>query len=146
MKKFPNAKIVISGSGPTYGNFTITSVTKMFYSKVGVDVDRIIFEDKSRNTYENFIFSKKFIENGNNNKWLLVTSAIHMKRAMNVAEKLKLNFIPYPVDFTKTTNFTWKTFYRRNNYLLNMNDFQSAVYEYIGLLAYYITGKSSKIY
>ena len=36
MKKFPNAKIVISGSGPTYGNFTITSVTKMFYSKVNL--------------------------------------------------------------------------------------------------------------
>ena len=143
IKKFPNATIIISGNNDTFGKFTSVNLTKNLYGKFGIQSSKIIFEDKSRNTYENIYFSKKLIDSKN---WLLITSAIHMKRAIYVAEKLEMNFIPYPVDFTKTKNFSFKNFYRRNNYLLNMQDFQSASYEIIGLIAYYLTGKSSKIY
>ena len=143
IKRFPNAKVIISGKNETFGKFTSIDLTKNLYKKFGINSNEIIFEDKSRNTYENIYFSKKLIQSKN---WLLITSAIHMKRAMYVAEKLQIDFIPYPVDFTKTNNFSFKDFYLRNNYLLNMRDFQSASYEIIGLVAYYLTGKSSKIY
>ena len=147
MRRFPNAKIVFSGGIATLSKPKLTGidVAKMFYTRMGVDINRIIFEDKSRNTYENFVFSKKFIDNKNNEKWLLVTSAFHMKRAMNVAEKLGLNFISYPVDFSLSKDFNFKYWYYAN-YSANINYFYFATHEYIGLIAYYLTGKSNKIY
>jgi len=147
MRRFPNAKIVFSGGIATLSKPKLTGIdiAKMFYNRMRVDINRIIFENKSRNTYENFVFSKKFIDNKNNEKWLLVTSAFHMKRAMNVAEKLELNFISYPVDFRLGKDFSFKNWYYEN-YYANISYFYFAAHEYIGLIAYYLTGKSSKIY
>jgi len=152
IKKFPNAKIVYSGGTPTLSKskpkFTGVDVAKMFYTRLGIDVNNIIFEDESRNTYENFLLSKKFIENPNNEKWLLVTSAFHMKRAMSVAEKLELNFIPYPVDFISRKNYPWMRLYLTSGggFLANMNNFHLAAHEYVGIVVYYLTKKGKKIY
>ena len=152
IKRFPNAKIVYSGGTTTLSKskpkFTGADVAKMFYTRMGVNIDNIIFENKSRNTYENFLFSKEFIENENNEKWLLVTSAFHMKRAMSVAEKLKLSFIPYPVDFISRKNYKWMRLYLKSGsgLLTNMNNFNLAAHEYVGLIVYYLTKKSNKIY
>jgi len=151
MKRFPNAKIVYSGGSFTANpeaKLTGIDVAKMFYTRMGIDVNKIIFEDESLNTYENFVFSRKYINNINNEKWLLLTSAFHMKRAMSVAEKLKLNFIPYPVDYVLENNFKWKRTYiiKGRSFLRNLNHFQLAAHEYIGLAVYYLTKRSSKIY
>ncbi len=152
MRRFPNAKIVFSGGAVAFSKPKLSGidVAKMFYNQMGVDISRIIFENKSRNTYENFAFSKKFIDNKNNEKWLLVTSAFHMKRAMNVAEKLELNFIPYPVDFNLGKDFdsavNLNNWYHPGNYPPNITYFYSVAHEYAGLITYYLTKRSSKIY
>jgi len=147
IKKFPNAKIIYSGGNGTFSKPELGSdeVANIFYKQLGVNTDRIIFENKSRNTYENFIFSKKFIDT-DEEKWLLITSAYHMKRAMSVAKKLNLNLIPYPVDFTLQKDFKWKFWYHKINFLYNMNNFQLASHEYIGLIVYYLTKKSKITY
>jgi len=148
IKQFPDAKVVYSEGVLITSKIDITNidVVKMFYKQMGVDNKKIIFENKSRNTYENFIFSKKFINN-NSNKWILLTSAYHMKRAMSVAEKLELNFIPYPVDYRLQDHYNWKRFYlvKGRTFLTNLNHFQLAAHEYIGLIIYYLTKKSNKI-
>ena len=113
---------------------------------MGINTDKIIFENKSRNTYENFIFSEEFIGNTKKEKWLLITSAYHMKRAMGVAKKLNLNLVPYPVDFMLNKNFSWRFWYHKIYFLNNMNDFQLAAHEYIGLIAYYLSKKSNIMY
>jgi uncharacterized SAM-binding protein YcdF (DUF218 family) len=148
IKKFSNAKIIFSGGSGTLSKPEIkgSEIARAFYKQMGVNTDRIIFEDKSRNTYENFIFSKQFIGNMKEEKWLLITSAYHMKRAMGVAKKLNLNLIPYPVDFMLSKNFSWKSWYHRIYFLKNMKDFQLASHEYIGIIVYYLTKKSNIIY
>ena len=148
IKKFPGAKILFSGGNGTFSKPKIkgSQLAKNFYKQMGVNTDRIIFEDKSRNTYENFLFSKKFIGNTKEEKWLLITSAYHMKRAMGVAGKLNLDFIPYPVDFMLNKSFNWKFWYHKIYFLKNMEDFQLASHEYIGLIAYYFTKKSNIMY
>ena len=57
---------------------------------------------KSRNTYENILFSKNIAQPKNNENWLVITSAFHLKRVLNVAEKLKWQLIPYATDFQTT--------------------------------------------
>ena len=76
-------------------------------------------------------------------KWVLITTAFHMTRAMNIAEKLNWPFIPYAVDFYTYKKFTWKP---SVYFLNNIYTTQSAIHEWIGLLAYYFTGKTNKIY
>ena len=65
---------------------------------MGVKSENIILEDKSKNTLENIIYSKKILDNIGG-KWYLITSAFHMKRAIYLAKKFDLQVVPYPVDW-----------------------------------------------
>ena len=106
-------------------------------------MDNIIYENNSRNTYENILFSKKIVNPKINEKWVIVTSAHHMQRALNIAEKLEWRLIPYAVDFRISKKFYWKP---KVNFLNNIITFQMASHEWLGLIAYYWMGRSSKIF
>ena len=110
INKYPEARVIFSGGSGSLSNNTLThaSVAKQFFEKVGIKPERILYEDKSRNTYENILFSKEIAKPNINQKWLLVTSAFHLKRSLNIAEKLEWNFIPYATDFNKSKKFSWK--------------------------------------
>ena len=112
---------------------------------MNVNIDRIIFESKSKNTYENFIFSKKIANPKKNEKWLLITSSYHMKRSIAVAEKINWKFIPYPVDF-RSGKEKIKFLPSINKILINFNLFDLASHEIVGLISYYVLGRTNKIY
>ena len=102
IKKFDKAKVIFSGGSgiinrPDLGH---SQVAKSFYKKIGIEIDQIIFEDQSRNTYENIIYSKKIANPKINENWLLITSASHMKRALLIADKHN-----WAVDFKNIKNF-----------------------------------------
>jgi uncharacterized SAM-binding protein YcdF (DUF218 family) len=68
-------------------------------SFVGISRDRAILEDRSRNTVENAVFSKAIVQPKRGERWLLVTSAYHMPRAIGVFRKAGFPIEPYPVDW-----------------------------------------------
>ena len=77
-------------------------------------------------------------------KWLLVTSAFHMTRAINVAEKLGWQFIPYSVDFrTGTGGIAFKPSFF--NALNNFKSFDLATHEIFGLICYYLLGRTTRV-
>jgi len=81
---------------------------RLFFQEQGIADSRTIFENESRNTFENAKFSAKFAEPGK--KWILVTSASHMPRAMNTFERFDWNVTAYPVDFRAESQgnyFSW---------------------------------------
>jgi uncharacterized SAM-binding protein YcdF (DUF218 family) len=60
----------------------------------------ILVEDKSRNTIENAAFSKTvLIKNNLKPPYILVTSAFHMRRALGIFKKAKIEVIPYPCSY-----------------------------------------------
>ena len=134
INSFPEAKIIFSGG---LGH---SDVAKLFYKNMGVDINKIIFEDKSRNTYENILFSKKIINPKENQKWIIVTSAFHLKRSLAISKKLNWKFIPYPVDFRKSKKFKWKLS-QSFNFLRNINEFKSSSHEWVGLISYKLLGR-----
>ena len=144
INKYPEARVIFSGGSGSLSNNTLThaSVAKQFFEKVGIKPERILYEDKSRNTYENILFSKEIAKPNINQKWLLVTSAFHLKRSLNIAEKLEWNFIPYATDFNKSKKFSWKISF---NILSNLSEFQRASHEWLGLISYYFLGRSASI-
>ena len=64
----------------------------------GVPEDDILFEEKSRNTYENAVYVKPLLEASNLATILLVTSATHMPRAYAVFAAQKIEVIAAPTD------------------------------------------------
>ena len=145
IKKYKNAKIIFSsGSGSiTYPKLGHAEVAKKFFVKMGLDTNRIFFENKSRNTYENILFSKHIANPIKNEKWLLVTSARHMNRAIFIGQKVDWALIPYAVDFNVPKKIKFKLSF---NILSNLNFMQKASHEWVGLIAYYIMGRTSRIY
>tara|TARA_Y100000590_G_C15558758_1_gene953863 strand:- start:272 stop:1057 length:786 start_codon:yes stop_codon:yes gene_type:complete len=144
IKKYPNIKIIFSGGSGYINdpNAKDSDGAKKFFLDMGIDTARIIFESNSRNTYENIIFSKKIINPNNNEKWLVISSASHLKRVLNVAKKNKWNLIPYATDF----NYPKKYQLRFSlNFFNNLMTFNKASHEWTGLLVYYFTDKTDKI-
>lgn len=99
--RYPEAKLVFSGgSGRLFpGQVRENHIAKDLHRRFGIDVERILYEGRSRNTYENCRFSKELVEPKQSEKWLLVTSAFHMRRSHGVFAAQGWNTIPFPVDF-----------------------------------------------
>jgi membrane protein len=94
LKYNPNAKLILSGGmGP--GEDIPEGVAMADYAKQnGVYEEKIIIEDKSKNTYENLLFSSKLMDK-ENPKIALVTTSYHVFRALVFAKKLNIPCIGY---------------------------------------------------
>jgi uncharacterized SAM-binding protein YcdF (DUF218 family) len=97
--RFPKARIVFSG-----GNGDSTSsippeadLAKHLFESFGISDDRILLEPRSRNTAENAKLTKALINPITNERWLLVTSAAHMPRAIGAFRKVGFPVEAYPV-------------------------------------------------
>ncbi|MEP7229975.1 MAG: YdcF family protein [Ginsengibacter sp.] len=60
----------------------------------------IIIENRSRNSYENAVFSKKLLDSAHlSPPFILVTSGYHMRRALATYKKMGVDVIPYPCNY-----------------------------------------------
>lgn len=145
MKKYPNTKIIFAGGSGSISlpKLSHSAVAKKLYNNLGLDTNNIFFDYESRNTFENILFAKKKFKNISNEKWIVVTSAMHLNRALNISEKMGLKFIPYPTDYKHPKKFIFKI---EINLIDNFNQFQIASREWVGLIYYYLIGRTSKVY
>ena len=145
IKKFEKAKVIFSGGSGVVNRSDLghSKVAKSFYKKIGIEIEKIIFEDDSRNTYENIIYSKKIANPKINENWLLITSASHMKRALLIGSKHNWNLIPYPVDFKTRKKFKLTP---NLSLLSNLNSFQEGSHEWLGLTSYYLMNRTNSIF
>ena len=109
-----------------------------------ISKDTAYYENQSRNTYENAVYSKKIIDQlgvGNpsikTGLWLLVTSATHMPRSVKIFEKQGIQIIPIPVDYQTSHTLDWREFSITGGATL----WNNLLHEYIGIVAYKLTGK-----
>ena len=100
---------------------------------MGVPGEAVRVETRSTNTYENILFARP--ATGDHHVWL-VTSAVHMPRAMAVARRLGLDFRPYPCDF-QTRVAGWRRLAPSPHAPL---DLASSLHEVVGLLYYRVRG------
>ena len=142
-KLFPDAKIIFSGGSGNFFNKSVTDkVAKSFYKEFSINYNNVTFESQSTNTYENIMNSKKIVNPGKNENWLLVTSAFHMRRSIGIANRLGWKLIPYPVDY-KTSNDLISAI-KNFNVMKNITSFQIATHETLGLIVYKLMGRTSK--
>jgi uncharacterized SAM-binding protein YcdF (DUF218 family) len=67
----------------------------------------IIIEDKSRNTIENAAFSKPKLDSAHlKGPYLLITSAYHMRRSLQIFKKTKIDVIPFSCNYMTADGYT----------------------------------------
>ncbi|RUX98833.1 YdcF family protein, partial [Mesorhizobium sp. M7A.F.Ca.US.005.03.2.1] len=106
---------------------------------LGVAADRMILENKSRNTYENAVFTKELVTPKPGETWLLVTSAFHMPRAKALFDKAGFATVPWPVDYRTSGREGVGLF--RDNPADSLQATTMAIREWIGLFAYWLSGR-----
>ena len=99
---------------------------------------RILFEDRARNTYENAVFSRSLAQPRPGERWLLVTSAAHMPRAVGCFEQLGWPVIAYPVDYRTTGRLERG---RGSTSSLRLRELDEAGRAWVGLVVYWLTGR-----
>ena len=85
-------KVIVSGGKGVNEKISEALAIKRELLKLGISEERIILEDKSRNTIQNFEFSLEKIKEDNPQKnkknILIVTNNYHIFRAKNIAKSL----------------------------------------------------------
>ncbi|MDH3581824.1 MAG: YdcF family protein, partial [Hyphomicrobiales bacterium] len=97
-RKLPQAKVIFSGgAGSILLQFRdAREAVETYLRDVGISSDRLILESKSRNTWENAVFLKTQLKPRADQRFLLVTSAWHMPRAVGVFRRVGIPVVAYP--------------------------------------------------
>lgn len=145
-RQYPNARIIYSGGSANLidADAREADYAAAIFERLGVARDRLTMERRSRNTKENAEFSKLLAAPKSGERWLLLTSAFHMPRSVGIFRKAGFAVEPYPVD--------WRT--GGPGELLAFSPFaldglertEVAVREYLGLVAYRISGRTSELF
>jgi uncharacterized SAM-binding protein YcdF (DUF218 family) len=142
-KLYPDAKLVFSGGSGLLekvpAGLTEAGAARLFFRQQGVDISRVVFEDRSRNTYENVVFSKIMVKPAAGQTWLLISSAQDTPRSVGIFRKQGWTVTPIPVAY-KADN--------HHSYFLGDNLYQldRSCHEWLGLLVYYLTGKTDALF
>ena len=91
--------LVSAGSNPERYVYSEARATAVFLSDLGVPASALLLEERSLNTRQNASFSAELLKARGINRILLVTSALHMPRAMALFEAQGLQVTPAPTDF-----------------------------------------------
>lgn len=144
-RKYPNARLVFAGgSAALRGSpYPEADAVQRFWREVGLDQNDVLYERHSRNTYENAVFARELLHPKSGERWLLVTSAMHMPRAVGVFREAGFDVIPYPVDY-RTSGAAGLEFPRSPTKAMGVVEF--AAHEWAGLVAYWLAGKSDALF
>jgi len=146
-ERFPGARIFISGGAGHAGGerpLTESAVARDLLIAMGVADSRIAMEERSRNTCENAIESLAAIKPQPVDRWLLVTSASHMPRAMGCFRAAGFDVIPYPVDFRSRGNAD--LFRPAASIAIGLSTADLAAHEWIGLATYRLMGMTQELF
>ena len=114
-----------------------SDMAKKFFLEQGVRSENLIFENKSRNTFENISYSKDIIKNYKGT-WGLITSASHMPRSYFGFKKQGLILEPISVDYiTGTSSIFWINFDIKKG----LKNWNIILHEVVGIFYYKITDK-----
>lgn len=150
-RRYPDARLVVSGG---MGKLVADAGSEAralaaFFPGQGLDRARILFEDRSRNTYENAVLSMRQVQPGPDERWLLVTSAFHMRRAIGVFRRAGWPLIAYPVDYRSGRTLDLATVLEplaQPDMSERLFELDLAVKAWVGLVAYRLLGRTDALF
>ena len=145
-RRYPEAKLLFtSGSGSALDQkLKGAAVAARLYGEQGLDTARILFESESRNTVENAVMSKVLAKPAPQEVWILVTSAFHMSRSVGIFCRIGWPTVAYPVDHRMLKGKQLRVI--AGGLLGNLTNLSIGIKEWVGLAAYYFTGKTTALF
>jgi uncharacterized SAM-binding protein YcdF (DUF218 family) len=144
--RHPQARVVFTGGvgGLLARNVEASEPVGRFLMDAGIAKERLVLENKSRNTYENAVFTRDLVKPAPGERWYLVTSAFHMPRSMGLFRKAGFDVIAYPVDYrTRGPEDMLRFFERIPQGLMRLD---LGVNEWLGLFAYRALGRIDDVF
>ncbi len=140
--RFPNAKVLIT-AGYRAGGLSQAEVASRFFEQSGLDPRRLIVEDHAANTYDNAVMAKALAKPKPDARWIMVTSAFHMPRAMGAFDAAGWPVTPYPTDYRSLPGgaLDWSL-----DVATRLRETDLAVHEWIGLVAYRLMGRTDALF
>lgn len=145
-RRYPKAKLVFSGGSGAlapWPGMKDHEVAVNALKDIGFPVQRLILETASRNTHENAVMAAQIVQPKPEETWLLVTSAMHMPRAMGCFRQAGWNVLPAPAGYLTGTS---RSPYPTLNLQEHLTLLTRAVREYIGLAAYRAMGHTDSLW
>lgn len=143
-ERYPDATLVFSGGdGTLLQRGGEGAVNRHFVELWGLDEERVVYEERSRNTWENALLTRELVAPEPGQVWLLVTSAAHMPRAMGIFRRLDWAVAPFPVDYETAGGAEWPERIAVAERLLELD---MAAREWLGLLAYRLMGRTDALF
>lgn len=132
LKTNNNCTVIISGGA----TFNTGETEALVYAKeliqLGVKQQDILLESKSLNTYQNVYYTRNLIDKGHFDKLFLVTSGLHLKRALLYYADFNIRAYPCASDYSTTI----VPYGFSIGYNFALTDF--AIHEYMGIARLYI--------
>lgn len=121
-QRFPDAPVILSGPGD--------SEVELAKARIS-DPARLIIDRRALNTYENAVYSQDFMSAKTGGRWAVVTSALHMPRAVAAFQGAGLSIEPWPVYDTAPMTEARS---------------QSVWHEVFGLAGYWLLGRTRTLF
>ncbi len=127
--------IIVSGGAVTPGGASSAAIGKRFLADLGIPAEMIITEERSRDTFDNAQYTHEICRLKGFRRPLLVTTGLHMPRALFCFARAGLKVAPYPCGLVAWENrpVHW------THYLptaANLELTAAALHERLGLLYY----------
>jgi len=136
-RDYPEARLTFCGLGATSRNL----IERL--ADLGVDASRISIEPRSRTTFEDALYAAALLKPKPSERWLLVTAAMHMPRAVGCFRRARFQVEAYPVEFTTRGRSSPFSFASGSSALIQLD---RAAKEWIGLVAYRLMGKTDALF
>ncbi len=145
-RRYPNARIIYAGGSDAlvFDAIPEAPFAVRELEALGVAHDRITAEEQSRNTIENAVFSRLLAQPKPGERWLLITSAYHMPRAIAAFRAVGFPVEAYPVDWRTGGPVDAARMFDTVSAGLARTDV--AVHEWVGLLAYRLEGRTTELF
>ncbi len=119
-RQYPNAKLVVTGA---------PAEDVAYVQSQGFAKDRLLIEPRAKTTFENALFSRQLLAPDGRQKWLIVTSAVHMPRAVGSFREAGFSVLPWPV------------FEQQTGTVGTIQTSRATLHEVFGLLEYWVLGR-----
>jgi uncharacterized SAM-binding protein YcdF (DUF218 family) len=146
-RRYPKAKVAFTGgaselvASPKIG----ADAARVMFADLGLlEGERLLLEDKARDTWENAVFVKALARPKAGERWLLVTSAWHMPRAIGTFRTADFPVEPWPVDYR--TASPWDALRPFEAPADGLKRFDTAMHEWIGLFVYRARGRTQALF
>jgi uncharacterized SAM-binding protein YcdF (DUF218 family) len=143
--RYPDARLIFTGGSASLvsDDAREADYAATLFESLGLSRERLIMERRSRNTQENAEFSRALAAPKAGERWLLVTSAFHMPRSVGLFRKAGFAVEACPVDWRVGGREGLLRFTAVS--LEGLDRVNAAVREWMGLTAYWATGKTDRL-